>query len=492
MRVPSAVLLAVAVTFSAAIQNEPAAQPGASAKTTAQATKFRRPGMKKAPLRDRAAARRSSQPEARSVEQGSSRATAATTRKLPLPPRARDSLTTAGDRLALQSDLAWTGDYVGLVNGEFNEKTAAAIRAFQRNRKFRETGTLNVQERALLAASAKGKQAQAGWSLIDDPVTGARLGLATKQLPQSIQGRSGTRWSSAQGQVQLETFRISEPGTTLASVHEREKKEPATRTVEHDILRDNYFVLSGTQGLKKFHVRAEFKEGEVRGMTLLYDQATEGIMDPVAVATVSAFVGFPNAAATADTGHGLRRKVEYGTGLIVSAAGHILTGRELTDGCQVIVVRGYGDADRQTEDVTNGLALLRVYGAPDLAPVAFTEGTGGPELTLLGIADPQSQGGGGAISAVSGRLNGDVIEPAPQLGFSGAAVLDPQIGVVGMAELKTPVVAAANTTAQPQAVLVPAASIRAFLASQKLTSVPARTTLDDAKASIVRLICVRK
>ena len=42
-----------------------------------------------------------------------------------------------------------------------------------------------------------------------------------------------------------------------------------------------------------------------------------------------------------------------------SAAGHILTDRQLTDGCQVIVVSGYGDADRQAEDAANDLVLLR-------------------------------------------------------------------------------------------------------------------------------------
>ena len=105
-----------------------------------------------------------------------------------------------------------------------NEKTSAAIKAFQKNRKFKETGVLNTQERALLAASAKAKQAQVGWTMIDDPVTGARLGIATEQVPNKSQGKSGTRWSSAQGQVQVETFRIREPGTTLASVYDRQKK----------------------------------------------------------------------------------------------------------------------------------------------------------------------------------------------------------------------------------------------------------------------------
>src|SRR5439155_3653533 len=228
----------------------------------------------------------------------------------------------SADLVAIQLDLAWTGDYNGLVNGESHDKTIAAIKTFQRNRKFKESGVLNTQERALLAASAKAKQVQVGWSMVDDPVTGARLGIPTKQVPNKSQSKSGTRWSSAQGQVQVETFKIREPGTTLAAVYEQQKKEPATRKLEVNLLRPEFFILAGMQNLKKFYVRAEFKDGEVRGMTVLYDQATENIMDPVAVVMSSAFTAFPGVAGVAQIGAPPRRKVEYGTGSIVSAAGH--------------------------------------------------------------------------------------------------------------------------------------------------------------------------
>jgi hypothetical protein len=95
---------------------------------------------------------------------------------------------------------------------------------------------------------------------------------------------------------------------------------------------------------------------------------------------------------------------------------------------------------------------------------------------------------------VAVKLKGEMLEPAPQPGFSGAAALDPQGRIVGMVALRLPVVAnvgAAN--AQPQATMVPAAIIRTFLAGQGVTPVPAtRTGLDVAKAALVRVICVRK
>ena len=503
MRALGAVLVLLLAVSPASAQDVNAISPaGVAAKPAAQTSKFRNPAIRPAALRGRPAIQRAQPPAqapaSAAAGAGEIRLAAAATRKrAPTPPEpARDAGMPLADRMALQLDLAWSGDYNGLVNGEINDKTTAAIKTFQRDRKLKETGVLNPQERALLAAAAKAKQALVGWSMVDDAVTGARIGLPATQVPNKSQGKNGTRWSSAQGQVQVETFKIREPGTTLAAVYEQQKKEPATRKLEVNFLRPDFFILAGMQNLKKFYVRAEIKDGEVRGMTVLYDQATETIMDPVVVVMSSAFTPFPGVSSVAMAGPILKRKVEYGTGIVVSTAGHILTDREVTEGCNVIVVSGYGDADREAEDKSTGLALLRIYGAPDLVAATFSgdAAKGPPDLTLLGIADPQSQGGGGAISAKAAKARGETVDPAPQPGFSGAAVLDGQGRLVGMVELKTPVVANVGAaSAQPQATLVAAPTIRAFLAAQKLAPAAAgRSGVDAAKASLVRVICVRK
>ena len=186
--------------------------------------------------------------------------------------------------------------------------------------------------------------------------------------------------------------------------------------------------------------------------------------------------------------------MEYGTGIVVSAAGHILTDRQLTDECDVVVVSGYGDADRLAEDKTAELALIRVYGAGDLVPAALiNDNPKGPDLTLVGIADPQMQDGGSAVSAVAARLKGDFVEPAPQLGFSGAAVLDAQGQFFGMAELKAPVITDGGRarTCRRRRRWFRCSAIRAFLDGQRLAAAAGRAGVEAAKASLVRVICVR-
>ena len=186
------------------------------------------------------------------------------------------------------------------------------------------------------------------------------------------------------------------------------------------MVRPDFFVLSGLQGLKKFYVRGQISGNEVRGLTILYDQATEGTMAPVVIAMSSAFTPFPTNTAQADAPPP-RKKVEYATGIVVSADGAIITDRQAVDGCQFIVVPGHGNADRIAEDKTRDLALLRIYGARDLKPIAFAGAPPKPSLVLTGIADPQNQGGGATVTTTNATLSATALSPAPGIGFAGAA-----------------------------------------------------------------------
>jgi peptidoglycan hydrolase-like protein with peptidoglycan-binding domain len=396
---------------------------------------------------------------------------------------------TAADRLAIQSDLAWTSHYNGAINGEVSERMIAAIKAFQKDHGAKQTGVLNPQERGALADAAKKLQDHVGWKIVSDPVTGARLGVPTRLVPAMTSDGGGTRWSSATGTIQIELSRRKETGATTASVAEAEKKRNARKT-DYSVVRPDFFVLSGLQGLKKFYIRGQIRDAEVRMLTVLYDQATEGTMTPVTVAMSSAFNPFP--ASSAANGLPPRRKVEYSTGMIVSADGAILAERDATDGCATIAVPGHGNAARVADDEGHGLALLRIYGASGLRPLALADtGAVKSSVTLTGIADPQNQGGRSAVSSTTVQVGGDlVLTPEPAPGFSGAAALDTDGRFAGLARLKPATMAGATGTPVPaQAVLVPADSVRAFLTAKGVTPAAGAS---DAKAAALRLVCVRK
>jgi peptidoglycan hydrolase-like protein with peptidoglycan-binding domain len=393
------------------------------------------------------------------------------------------------ERLAIQSDLAWVGQYNGAISGDVSERMVEAIKEYQKAGGGKPTGVLNPKERIVLAETARRRQDNAGWKIVTDAGTGARLGIPTKLVPQQSSDAGGARWSSATGTIQIQLSRRKEANPTTAKLAEREKKEPAGRNIEYTVVKPDFFVLSGLQGLKKFYVRGTFKGDEVRILTILYDQATENTVEPVVIAMSSAFNPFP-----ANAGPPPRKTVEYGTGVVVSDDGAIVADRLITDGCLAIAIAGFGNADRVAEDKDHDLSLLRIYGARGLKPLAMGDGAASTKLDVTGISDPQNQGGSNAASSVkasvvqTGGGNDLALSPAPAVGFSGAAALDGDGKFAGVALLK-PAIVAGPAAAPAQAVLVSADSVREFL---KANGVNAANGSADAKSSVVRVICVRK
>jgi hypothetical protein len=354
----------------------------------------------------------------------------------------------------------------------------------------------NEREVAILAALERGSAGtpasfpdSIGWRLIEDPATGARLGVPEKLVPRVGASRMGGRWSSAQGQIQVETFRFTE--AALPALFEDEKKA-SHRQIEASVLRPDLFVIAGAQGLKNFLMRAETRGSEVRGVTVLYDQATEGTMERIALAMIGSYNAFPDPGQPAPPG--LRRAVDYGSAIVVTRDGDLLTSARLTDDCRSISVPGVGHAERIAADSATGLALVRAYGARNLAPAALAaDGNPSGELRLVGVDDPLAQKGEGAVTSVRAKISGSDIDPAPAPGFAGAAAMDVRGAFAGMIEFKPPVVAAGDEgSTRVAATLVPAEVIRAFLKAHGVSPATGAAAAAGAEQSVVRIICVRK
>lgn len=405
------------------------------------------------------------------------------------PSQTADGMTPA-ERLALQSDLAWVGQYNGAITGDVSERMVNAIKEYQKNKGGKPTGVLNPQERAALAETARRKQDSVGWKIVTEPTSGARLGIPGKLVPQQASDANGSKWTSPTGTVQVWLSRRKEANPTTAKLAEAEKREPG-RKVDYSVVKPDFFVLSGLQGLKKFYLRGTLKGDEVRVMTILYDQATENTVEPVVIAMSSAFNAFPSGPLA---GPAPRKTVEYGTGIVVSEDGAIVADRLVTDSCLSITVAGLGSADRLVDSKETDLALLRVYGARGLKPVSLAGATARTNVDIVGIADPQSQGGAAAVSTLKAVLapsSGSVstLSPPPALGFSGSLAIDGDGKFAGVALLKPAMLAGPASGPAAQAVLVSTDTVRDFL---KTNGVAANGTSLDAKAAVVRVICVRK
>jgi hypothetical protein len=390
-----------------------------------------------------------------------------------------------GERLAIQADLAWTNYYEGPPGGNFDdERVIDAAKLFQKANKGKDTGILTDEERAHLAAAAEPHRQAVGWRTIGDPATGTRFGLPEKLVSPLGPSRLGSRWNSGHGQIQIYAFRLSD--ASLPALFEEEKKTPHGRYVESSSLESNSFVMSGTQGLKYFVVRAESSGSEVRGISILYDQATVGTMAPVALAIANSFEGFPDPNATLPPDQ--ESTVEYGTAIAVDHHGDLISTDQVTADCDAIMVPGLGHAVLIAEDKAADLVLIRLYGAHKLTPAPVWDESQDDDLILVGIADPATQQGGDAVTRLAVHFDGQNLEPAPKAGFSGAAAVDAQGRFAGIVALRSPPVADTGAISQ-QAALVPAAAVRAFLKGHDINPASAQDTIDQ---SVVRVICVRK
>ncbi|MEK9280739.1 serine protease [Bradyrhizobium sp. ISRA442] len=410
---------------------------------------------------------------------------------LQTPSETADAMAQA-ERLSLQSDLAWIGQYNGAITGDVSERMVNAIKEYQKAKGGKPTGTLNPQERAALAETARRKQESVGWKIVMEPTSGARLGIPGKLVPQQVTDASGSKWTSPSGTVQVQLSRRKEASPSTAKLAEVEKKGPAGRRVDYTVVKPDFFVLSGLQGLNKFYVRGTFKGDEVRIMTILYDQAMENAVEPVVIAMSSAFNAFPSGPLA---GPPPRKTVEYGTGIVVSDDGAIVTDRLVTDSCLAITIGGYGSADLIADDEEHDLALLHIYGARGLKPLNLAGAAAKTNVDIIGIADPQNQGGAAGVSSLKAALapvtvSEFALSPPPAIGFSGSPAIGGDGKFVGIALLKPAMVAGpATSVPASQAVMVSADAVRDFL---KANDVTANGTSMDAKAAVVRVICVRK
>jgi hypothetical protein len=392
----------------------------------------------------------------------------------------------ADERAAIRSALLWSSGEDGKT-GDREDPMTAAIKAYQKRNKSKITGILTDAEKGDLLNAAKAHHDEFGWSVMVDPATGIRLGIPGKFASQAREAKNGTRWASRHGEVVIETFRIKTTDN-LNALFEAQKKEPANRKVESSSARNDNFFVSGLQGLKHFAVRAQLKNGELRGYTMLYDQAMATIVMPVLPAMANAFAPFPEGTMPIAS---LSRPVTYGTGVVVSESGHIVTDRRFADGCDVITVPGIGNAERLALDETHGLGLLRVYGKHKLKAAAIAPDAVPRDIKLVGVADPHTQNGDNRLSTIAAQLaDGNAIrlrDSVPLAGFSGAAALDSKGHVLGIMKMGGIQLASAAPAAPPIR-LIPSAALRSFLVAQ---NVPLSAG-DGGESAIVRVICIRQ
>jgi Putative peptidoglycan binding domain len=330
-------------------------------------------------------------------------------------------------RKAAQDALVWLGFYNGVNDGDFGQRTRDAILAFQSSVKAPADGALSTPElQALLAAAQKTRDA-AGFQVVSDPKTGARIGVPLKLM----NARRGARLDFA-----------SSADSDLDALYARLSATTPTRKVIYKAIKpDAFFVVSGQDGATMFYTRFDKNapaKPPMRGFTFAYPAAQAAQLNRVAIAVANSFEPFPAppaaqaasaavsaltppASGSASPGAG----PEPAATAFVVAPGKAVTALEARD-CPNPTVAGKPVRIERADSAT-GLAVL----TGDFTPNGQAPRFGEPkqDLVILGFA-------GSRLAASSASFAGDearpVVTAALDKSAGGGPVFDRSGALIGL------------------------------------------------------------
>jgi peptidoglycan hydrolase-like protein with peptidoglycan-binding domain len=389
-------------------------------------------------------------------------------------------------RKAAQEALVWLGLYVGVNDGDFGKRTRDAILAFQASLKAPADGALSAPElKAMLAAAQKAREA-AGFQVVSDPKTGAKIGAPLKLLS----GLPGARLDFA-----------ANGDADLSALYARLSSATPTRKIAYKAIKpDAFFVVSGQDGPVKFYTRFDKNptaNPPLRGFTFAYPASQTAYLDRIAIAIANSFEPFPesagapaaNAAAPSASSPAPAPPVPQpaATALVV-APGKALTVLK-GDDCPHPTVAGK-PVRIERVDTATGLTIL----AGDFASSGGAPRLGSPaqDLVILGFDGPRIAA---SWASFTGGEAAPVVTAAVDKGASGGPVFDRRGALVGLVApiAGEPKRVGSVALASPHPLIAPDA-LRAFLgasepASEGAASLSAGDIAAREKKALVAVFC---
>jgi peptidoglycan hydrolase-like protein with peptidoglycan-binding domain len=204
------------------------------------------------------------------------------------------------DRKAAQDALGWLGLYNGAVDGAFGKRTLESILAYQTSLKAQASGVVSTAQLAALKASAQKARAAVGFQNLDDARTGIRIGAPLKLLDKRNVMSAQTQLTNHDGAVSLDLLAPPGPKVSLAGLYVKLSAEGPDRKVTYKAMKaENFFVVAGEQGSRKFYLRYAVAPasapdaGVLRGFEFAYPVAQAAELDRVALAIANSFDPFP-------------------------------------------------------------------------------------------------------------------------------------------------------------------------------------------------------
>lgn len=359
------------------------------------------------------------------------------------------------DRFFLQLKLILVGSYSGLADGEFGPQTFKALLQFQHDENGYGDGVLSGAEEAVLQGKAAAVYELFGFDKVTDPATGLTFLAPLALTPEKSATRRGTAWKSENGALAIEALSLAETDISFFALYSRLIAENRHRRVTYSTIRDDFFVISGTDRGRKFYVKINRANGRSVGFSLSWNPQIDTIGARLAVFMASIASIQDIAPRHFSQGFGTperrpssegRHQAGSGSGFIISKSGLVITNLHVVTGCSGIEVAGHGEAVLVTSDPKKDLAAIRVRLASPVEPARLADSRPalGQAVMVAGFPLPESLGSNFLIS--SGIVSGETgfrgashqfsVSAAMHPGNSGGPVLNGAGHVVGVAVAK--------------------------------------------------------
>jgi peptidoglycan hydrolase-like protein with peptidoglycan-binding domain len=192
----------------------------------------------------------------------------------------------------IQKALIWSGHYNGMADGAFGKQSRTAAIAWQESHGYQGTGTLSQEQIVQVFNEGVRTRDAAKWTLLVDRNVGVVIPYpAALTNFKSVQPTESGLQYSFEGSVNI-TVMLGRP-VTCANLDALYKKETESQDGERQILykarRDNWYVVSGAYGPRRFYTRAECRSsgtaifiinvpgGDEKLVTVLFSAFSNGV-----------------------------------------------------------------------------------------------------------------------------------------------------------------------------------------------------------------------
>jgi serine protease Do len=378
------------------------------------------------------------------------------------------------NRVLLEVFLTAAGYYNSVPQAMFSTRLFNAVKQFQGENGYPQTGALDSIQLEKLTSVATSKLNLWGFERIRHPSRPVAIWVPMGLGMTASRTSSGIDWKEPKDRLRV-TF-ISTPAVDIDDNFSAliDLMESKGAKIHYRVKRPDWFVISFTtagsiDGYARYH-----RDGpNVTGFTLFWDN-TAGDVNGDRIATLMSgslwavmldkpFPAIPRRApvmanapsapasqtpAPAPGPKESEPRLSSGTGFFVSSEGHLVTNAHVVEKCEKISIKAsdgtIADARRLNVDVANDLALLSVKVSPKKTAklrigVRLGEGVaafGYPHTDLLSSSGNFTLGNVTALSGLGDDSRYFQISAPVQSGNSGGPLLDTSGNVVGVVSAK--------------------------------------------------------